>query len=387
MTPSAAPAPRRQRPFVALVEAMKAVTQGDGDRLSAVLRSTDLDGLLQMAGRHRCAGVLLRGLSALGVEDPSGGALVKGLQTSVKAAALQSFAVRAQLGAVLEAFRAAGVPCVLLKGAARLHAREDDADWSPIFDFDLLIRERDVSGAVTALKTMGYRANESAGSEAWYRAHHHHLVPFEPPGPGLPVELHLVLGWLEAISQRFDWDRIAPYLEPLDAMGMVYRLDQTGTALHRAVHAMDVTRLHDVVLLARCLRRGGDPTLDALERMWRGEPRQRVALQAVVTLAAAIAGRTLDAPREVRRYLSWVMRREELPRQVRLRTGLADAWFINGGHLFGPASRLALPPCGEGDHRVTAGELLRWPVRLVALIAMGTCGLILAGAAHSRDLM
>ena len=93
MTPSAGPAPSRQRPFVAMIEAMKAVTQGDGDRLSAVLRSTDLDGLLRMAGRHRCAGALLRGIGALGVDDPSGGALIKGLQTSVKAAALQSFAV------------------------------------------------------------------------------------------------------------------------------------------------------------------------------------------------------------------------------------------------------------------------------------------------------
>ena len=387
MTPSAGPAPSRQRPFVALVEAMKAVTQGDGDRLSAVLRSTDLDGLLRMAGRHRCAGALLRGIGALGVEDPSGGALIKGLQTSVKAAALQSFAVRIQLNAVLEAFRGTGVPCVLLKGAARLHTREDDADWTPIFDLDLLIRERDIGGAIAALKTMGYRANESGGSEAWYRAHHHHLVPFDPPGPGLPIEIHLVLGWPGAIAQRFDWERIAPYLQPLDGAAMVYRLDQTGTALHRAIHAMDMTRLHDVVLLARCLQRGGDATLEALERMWRAEHRQRVAIQAVVILAAALTGRTLDAPPEVRRYLRWVTQREELPRQVRLRTGLADAWFINGGHLFGPASRLALPPCGTGGYRVTATELLRWPVRLAGLIAMGTWGLIRAGAEHGRDVM
>ena len=387
MRRGAAPAPVRQRPFIALVEAMKAVTQGDGDRLSAVLQSTDLEALPRMAARHRCAGALLRGLGALGVADPSDGALVKSLKASVKAAAFQSFAVRAQLGAVLDAFRRAGVPCVLLKGAARLHAGEDDADWSPIFDLDLLIRERDVNAAVAALKTMGYRANESDGSEAWYRAHHHHLVPFEPPGPGLPVELHLVLGWPEAISQRFDWTRIAPYLEPLDATGTAYRLDPTGTALHRAMHAIDMTRLHDVVLLARCVQRGGDATLDALERLWRAESRQRVALQAAVTLASAIAGRTLDAPREVRRYLGWVTRREELPRPVRLRTGLADAWFMNGGHVFGHASRLALPPCGTPDQRVTAGELLRWPVRLAGLIAMGTCGLILARMAHSRDVL
>ena len=375
------------RPFVALVEAMEAVTQGDADRFGATVRAAHPEALVQVAVRHRCAGALLRGLSTLGVPYPSGASIVKGLQAAVRPAALQALAIRSQLATLVAGLARADVPCVLLKGAARLHAGEDDAHWSLISDLDVLIRERDVGAAVAALKRLGYRANEVGGSEAWYRAHHHHLVPFEPPGPGLPVELHLVLGWPGAISQSFDWDRVAPYVEQLTgAAGTALCLNPTGTALHRALHGVDMTRLYDTVLLARCLRLGGRDTVESLDRMWEAERRQRVALQAVVALAAQIAGIRWETTPEARRYLAWAMRREDMPRYVRSRAGLVDAWFINGGRLFGPASRLALPPCGTGGQRTTPGDILRWSFRIAGLIAMGTWGALLAAASPDRDL-
>jgi hypothetical protein len=371
---------------VALIEAMEAVTQGDADRLRATVRAAHPEALVRVAVRHRCAGALLRGLSTLGVPDPSGGAIVKRLQAAVRPAALQAFAIQSQLTTLVAGLAGADVPCVLLKGAARLHAGEDDAHWSPISDLDVLIRERDVGAAIAALKGLGYRANEVGGSEAWYRAHHHHLVPFEPPGAGLPVELHLVLGWPGAISQSFDWDRVAPYIQQLTGTaGTALCLNPTGTALHRALHGIDLRRLYDTVLLARCLRLGGRGTVEALDRMWQAERRQRVALQAVVALAARIAGIRWEMTPEARRYLAWTMRREEMPRYVRLRTGLVDAWFVNGGRLFGPASRLALPPCGTGGQRATPRDILRWGFQIAGLIAMGTCGALLAAASPDSD--
>jgi hypothetical protein len=276
---------------------------------------------------------------------------------------------------------------VLLTGAARLHANEADAHWSSINDLDLLIRERDADAAIAALERLGYRPDETGGSVAWYRARHHHLVPLVPPGPGLPVELHLVIGWRKAISQRFDWDRLAPHFQRVvGSAGPALCLDATGTALHRTLHAVDLTRLYDVVLLARCLRQGGRDTLELLERTWQAERRQRIGLQAVVALAARIAGIHWEMPPAADRYLAWVMRREELPRHVRGRAALVDAWFINGGRLFGPASRLALPPCGTGGQPVTVAQIARWSLRLAGLIAMGTWGAVLAAGAPRDSL-
>ena len=70
--------------------------------------------------------------------------------------------------------RAVGIKAVALKGAAFLtEDRENAAPWRFFGDLDLLVSENDLHGAVSALKSLGYIANQTA-----YHPHHHRHYPF-----------------------------------------------------------------------------------------------------------------------------------------------------------------------------------------------------------------
>ncbi len=65
-----------------------------------------------------------------------------------------------ELEALLRSMAAAGVPVMLLKGAALAEAVYGDVALRPMTDLDLLVRPRDVPAALSVLRVAGYKTDE-----------------------------------------------------------------------------------------------------------------------------------------------------------------------------------------------------------------------------------
>ncbi len=336
--------------FAALLAAATAIEQRSPIDLANALQATPRQALLRAASRHRCLGYLRRGILELGVRNAHAEALADATREYASKAAIQAYAVRSQLKQLIETLDTATVPFVLLKGAARLFRGDKEADYSTMYDLDILISKDDVRTGAASLERAGYRARIPMRSAARYGARHHHIAPLHPQGPGLPVELHVQLAPPRMLSMPTDWQACKPYFERVGAPGaQAFCLDAVGSAVHLAIHGAGVKRLHDAIILSRILRSESDMP-ERVSAAIFSERWQPIALQSVVALSSKMAGFEPQMTPQVERYLAWVMRREDLSPYIRDRSQFTDAWYRNGGKLWGAATRQALPtPEAEQD--------------------------------------
>lgn len=330
-------------PFVALLAAAAAIEQRKPEALITALNSVPPHDMLRVSARHRCLGYLRRGIVELGVRDERASAFTKAVREYAAKAAIQAYAVRNQLHDLVQTFNDANVRFALLKGSARLFRGDKNADYDTMFDLDVLVPRGEAISAVEALERGGYGPCASADRSKGYWTRHHHGVPMQPVRAGLPVEVHVQLAPLGCLSLATDWAACERYFEQVvTAQGEATCFNALGSAFHLAVHGLGLRRLHDVLLLANILRSDKD-ALENVDATISQERYQTVALQAVIALAARVAGRTYTEPAAVKHYLSWVIHRENLAPYVRDRSQFADAWFCNGCRVWGPATRQALP--------------------------------------------
>lgn len=115
-----------------------------------------------------------------------------------------------QLAGLAPALKIAGVPVLLLKGAALANALYPDPALRPVGDIDLLVRRSDVPACRQALLERGYcpqRPPERPGSVL---AHHNEEL-FQPPHPyEVPVEVHWHLldvpYYMSKVDVEWFWD-------------------------------------------------------------------------------------------------------------------------------------------------------------------------------------
>jgi Uncharacterised nucleotidyltransferase len=142
---------------------------------------------------------------------------------------------------VLDAFEAAGVQPLLLKGPALARALYTPGEYRGYSDVDLLVSPADLPRARRALTGAGYNhAEEVFGiddmgeilhAETWSRG-----VDAGPGGP-LLVDLHWRLPGCEA-SADAAWEVLAPRRSSIELNGRETAvLDREGLALHLAIHA------------------------------------------------------------------------------------------------------------------------------------------------------
>lgn len=364
--------------FTSLIAAAAAIEQRRPPDLLAALRAVSPEAMLRAAARHRCLGYLRHGIAELGIRDERASTLMNALRRYAGKAAIQAYEARRQLEQIVGQLSEAQVQFALLKGAARLFRGVRDAEWDTMFDFDILLPRNQFDLAVETLAHRGYRSANPVRL-ANYRARHHHFAPLQPPIPGLPVELHAQLAPVNSLSLSTDWAASEAYLERVESGKFEAQCFNTlGSAVHLSVHGLGIQRLHDVVLLAKIL--GAEPGLyQKLADVFKQEQRQSVALEAVPALAARIAGLRVSPAAPVERYVSWVQHRERLTPYVRERSQFGDAWFCNGGKIFGPATRYALP--NREPRQSSISFLACFPYRLVGRLATSAYAL----ASVARD--
>jgi hypothetical protein len=352
--------------FKALVAVATAAHNAKPAELDAALASVPTAVLLRAAARHRCLGYLRRSVVDAGLRSPPARTIVAALREYAAKAAVQSYATRAQLASIIAGLDEADLPFVLLKGAARLFRGDREAEDTAMFDLDLLVRAQDGSHALAALQSRGYHAESTYRSADEYWARHHHLVPLAPEAPGLPVELHLQLSPIGMLSMPTDWSALERHFDSVTRDGVrATCLDPLGSALHLVIHGAGVKRLHDAIMLARIF--SGEPgTLDALRSALAAERAQPVPLLATLAVAAQIAGLPCAKTPQVESYVRWVHHREDLSPYVRDRSQFADAWYGNGGKMWGAGTLLALPDRHTDEAAIISSA--RFAYRLVGRI-------------------
>jgi len=132
--------------------------------------------------------VLYRRIGRLGVMP---GAPASRMRDACRASAAKNLLLFADLGKILRATQAAGIPVIPLKGAFLAEAVYGDIALRPMADLDLLVKPADLPRAVQALRDLGYDSDQPFDPVA-QQAGFQDMPPMRRPG-GAMVELHWTL--------------------------------------------------------------------------------------------------------------------------------------------------------------------------------------------------
>jgi hypothetical protein len=369
---------RRRRTMQGIVDALAAAARNDAVRLA---RALDFDALRFRAvdRRHRTGAMLGEAARRLGVVDALPNGIADSLRRARLSAALEATRMQRAVETTIAILREAGIPFALLKGAARIYAGSPEAACHPSDDVDVLLRRDDVERAVAAFVERGWYHRDDAARIERFRRSHHHAASLYPPTGGYPVELHHALARPGTLSTATDWDALEPFVvTQKGSAGTVLVLDAAGAALHLAIHAIGLSRLRDVALLAALLPRLTFAERAALRNAIAAERHDPIRLAAGVALAARIAGVSWPHDPAVDAYIEWALRREDLPERLRTRCGAIEAraaW----PHAAGMAWR-ALVPWWSRE-----AQLLALPLRLPARCASNLAAFAYAALMRKRD--
>ena len=133
-----------------------------------------------------------------------------------------------ELRRILEALGEAGIPVIVLKGAAVAHTLYPDPALRPMNDIDLLVKPEHLFPAIKTLKQIGYHQQKIT----------YHVVLAGGPDSRVNLELH----WLLLPSRdpealiTWVWDRVVPFqLSGLDSQAC-FALDPGASFLYLAAH-------------------------------------------------------------------------------------------------------------------------------------------------------
>jgi len=356
---------------------MRAILQRDRAGLQVAIERVPPESLLATARRHKCAGLLLNGMHALDIDLSSHEQLVRGLRISNSATAVKLFRLREQIVTLVSTLRTSKLDFVLLKGASRIYSQDNEAYLHESCDIDVLVKREDVEATVVALRAAGYFQRERGRTTAWYARCHHHMAPLSHPKGEGTVEVHVALAPPGRLGQVLDWNSLSRYFRTIEGpAGEAQCLNDIGTAIHLAAHAIRLTPLRDVVILAQLLQRLDATDVSHFNGFVDGETVEPVRLGAVRAMAACLADFASDAPPAVRRYLAWVTRREDLPDFIRTRSGFTDVRYsAKDPRRLAAFIREALPKVDD-RHRVS--DAIKAPFRIIGRLALGGVGYLYA---------
>ena len=361
--------------FTSLHAVLRAHLQGDAAALDAALEQVSARDLCAHATRHKCAALLFEAAMSARARSTQARTIIQSLKSQMATFTLDAQMTREQLGGIVTSLRAANVPFALLKSAGRLYAGDVLAERTQTFDIDVLVPRSASAPCIEALRGAGYDY-EYERHAAGYMKYHHHLAPLRHPAFRKALEVHVALTPPESFSLRSDWGAMEPDMEWIDGTaGQARRLNATGRAWHMALHGATLYRLGDAVQIAIEALRSDRTIVRTLFERTLGEHTSRIPLQAVLCVAADLAGVTVPQADDARKYAGWAFVREDLPRVLRNRAQLIDAWYANGCSARGPATRLAFPQTYSHN-----GEGIPFPRRARAI-----AGLAFAAAAIAMN--
>ncbi len=160
------------------------------------------------------------------------------------------------LADVLHALARAGVPTIVLKGAALVEGAYGDFGARTMDDLDLLVGVADLDRAAETLEGIGFAPNEWFRPSAWYRASLHHLVPYQRAGVTVEIHHRLLPPTLpQTVEPEILWSRAE---RSVIAGVEVLRLSAADEVVHLAQHLAlahrfvgGLSRLRDIAAVVR----------------------------------------------------------------------------------------------------------------------------------------
>ena len=150
--------PPRRLPddFALAVACCRWAFSGEGaDEVRRLAGAVDWAGFLAACRRHRVQGLAAHSLTKLGIAPPP--AVQLALNGDARAIADQGLRAAAESARLAEAFRAAGVPLLFLKGLTVGQLAYGNPYLKMGWDIDLLIGPEDLSTAGGVIGALGYR--------------------------------------------------------------------------------------------------------------------------------------------------------------------------------------------------------------------------------------
>lgn len=291
------------------------------------------ESLVTIAAEQRCVP------SLAGTVDARIDALV---ERYTAGAVFSNARLRRETESAIERLRSAGIPVLLLKGAARAVAEPELARQYPSFDIDLLVPRECEFAAIACFKEAGYRQTRDSERRAFY-ARHHHAAPLEREG-FRPIEIHRSLADPRGYSTDTSWNGLRPGMRTIgDGVAV---LDGPYGALHLAIHAATNFTMRDVALIAERLSTFTAEESARYAALLAAERIDGARLRGIAYLAARLAAVEYRPEPLARAYAAWTVRREDLPRALRTRVQFVEAGFaLLGGSARG-ARRLASVDAG-----------------------------------------
>ena len=156
------------------------------------LLSSDLDWqqVLDEATRHQVVSLLYSALNCVTDRAMVPPAVMEWLTASYYQQAALNGQLHAELHEILLRCARAGVPALVLKGAAIAERVYGNIALRPMKDLDLLVRSNDLDATDQLLHELGYAPDETYRPAAWYRDCHHHLAPYKTLDGRAIVEVH-----------------------------------------------------------------------------------------------------------------------------------------------------------------------------------------------------
>lgn len=163
-------------------------------------RVVDWTRFLQLAAQERAEAVVARRFKELGVALPA--AVDKELKVTALRADIRMARLAQRLEETLRAFQTAGLPVMLLKGAALGKTVYGFVPSRPMLDLDILIPVERRQEALTIALATGWASTPLSQYQDFY-SEHHHLPPLVDQRTGqFNLELHT---GLMTAGHPFDW--------------------------------------------------------------------------------------------------------------------------------------------------------------------------------------
>jgi hypothetical protein len=264
------------------------------DRWADVCEIADYHGVLPAVAANARRAAIAHGVDRLIAGANTAGTMERALgeakERLIRRAVL-SLAIRGQIREIAPAFRAAGVPVAVLKGADFADHLYPDPSLRPFTDLDLLVPKAAMGGAEETISRLGYVSCEPSmkyaggyGERRWVRSNRH--------GGAVEIHWNLVNSPTVRRGVTLSWEDLA---FETDAPDGVLRPTAPARLLIAAVHAAAshgfdrLQPLYDICLAARCCEAPADIR-------WLSEMTERSGAGLPLAASLALCRRLFDEP-------------------------------------------------------------------------------------------
>ncbi|CAN5755023.1 nucleotidyltransferase family protein [soil metagenome] len=158
------------------------------------------------------------------------------LLSAIRLAERQTVAVRWEIECIQKAFGGAGLPIILLKGAAYLAAGLPASIGRVFSDVDIIVPRALIADAENALMQNGWRGAEvTAYDQRFYREWMHEIPPMTHVRRGTTIDLHHSI-LPETARVKVDAAALLRGAVPIEGQTGVHVLQPTDMLLHSAAH-------------------------------------------------------------------------------------------------------------------------------------------------------